>query len=77
MEVQASQARDLGAEGQERADLLRVPKGPQEAGVHEQQDRVLQQADEADGEETDTIRDRGGVGEANRLDVPTFQRRPG
>ena len=77
MEVRVSQARDLGGEGRERADLLRVPRGPQEAGVHEQQDRVLQQVDKADGEEADPIRDRGGVGEADRLDVPALQRRPG
>lgn len=31
----------------------------------------------ADGEEAGPIRDRGGVGEADRLDVPALQRRPG
>lgn len=45
------------------------------ASVHEQQDRVLQQADKANGEEADPIRDRGGVGKADRLDVPALQRR--
>ena len=30
----------------------------------------------ADGEEADPTRDRGDVGEADRLDVPTLQRRP-
>lgn len=77
MEAQVSQTRDLGGGGRERADLLRAPKGLQEAGVHKQQDRVLQQADKADGEEADAIRDRGGVGEADRLGVPALQRRPG
>ena len=47
-----------------------------EAHLRDQQDRILQQADKADGEEADPIRDRGGVGEADRLDVPALQRRP-
>ena len=77
MEIQVPETQGMVGESGERFDLLRFPGRPQEAGLHEQQDRVVQQADKADGEEADPIRDRGSVGEADRLDVPALQRRPG
>ena len=77
MEVQVPETQGMVGESGGRFDLLRFPGRPQEAGLHEQQDRVVQQADKKAGEEADPIRDRGGVGEANRVDVPALQRRPG
>ena len=47
-----------------------------EAHLREQQDRVLQQADKANGEEVDPVRERGGAGEESGLLVSTLQRRP-
>ena len=74
MEIQVPETQGMVGESGERFDLLRFPGRPQEAGLHEQQDRVVQQADKKAGEEADPIRDRGSVGEADRLDVPPLQR---
>ena len=73
MEGQVPETQDIGGESRERFDLLRIPGGTQEAHLHEQQDRILQQADQKARQEANPIRDRGGVGEEDRLDVPALQ----
>lgn len=72
-ETQAPETQGVAGESGERFGLPRFPGRPREAGLREQRGRVAQQADKKAGEEADPIRDRGGVGEEDRLDVPALQ----